>query len=374
MPAAWHETLRAKFPALRSLTYLNTAAAGPLPFAVARAGCLVYESLLQGGDRDWEQHLALMEAARASLARLAGADPVEIAFTRNTSHSANLVAQMLWDAGARTAVALEDEFPSSTLPFLNRGFDLRFVAPVDGRYRLEDLDAALAGRDVLVASQVVYRTGFALDSAALGRLAAARGAHLVLCATQALGALRVDFHASGAAFCIGTSHKWLCAGYGGGWLAMRKDLIGALRWPAVGWLSAREPERMRNDVLDLAPAARVLEMGCQASPAVLAVGAASELWLSTGPERVEARVRALTRELRARLAAEGLDFPDRTDAELSGITIVPVPDPEAVCRALQAEGISTTPRGGGVRVALHAFNDGSDLDRLVDALVRPRDL
>lgn len=372
MPAPWFVELRARFPALRSWTYLNTAAAGPLPFEVARAGCVVYESLLQGGDHEWEAHLALMEQARGALARLAGADPVEVAFTRNTSHSANLAAQMLWDAGARTAVALAEEFPASTLPFLNRGFDVRFVPPVDGRYRLDDLDAALAGRDLLVASQVTYRTGFTQDSVALGALAKARGAHLVLNVTQSLGALRVDFRATGAAFAIGTSHKWLCAGYGGGWLAMRRDLIGQLRWPAVGWLSARDPDAMRNDVLDLAPAARVVEMGCHPSPALLALGAACELWLQTGPERIEARVRELTRRLRARLGEQGLPYPESPDGELSGITIVPVPEPAAVVEALAAERIATTARGAGVRVALHAYNDESDLDRLMEALARPR--
>jgi len=57
---------------------------------------------------------------------------------------------------------------------------------------------------------------------------------------------------------------------------------------------------------------------------------------------------------------------------LSGITIVPVPDAKAVVRALKAERILTTPRGAGVRVSLHAFNEPADVDRLVEALTVPR--
>lgn len=366
----WHQTLREKFPALRRWTYLDSAAAGPIAEQVARAGREVYDSLLTGGDADWEAHLAATERAREALAQLAGCRPVEVAFTRNTSHSTAMIAQMLWESGARVAVALEDEFPASTIPFLHRGFEVRFVRPEEGRYPLERVAEKLSGADVLVASQVMYRTGQANDAAALGRLARDRDATFVLCATQALGALQVDFAASGADFLTGTSHKWLCAGYGGGYLAMREDLFGRYRWPVAGWMSAADPDAMHNDRVELANAARVLELGCQPFPVLLALGEACRLWLETGPERVEARVRALTRSLRERLTARGMRFPENEEAELSGITIVPHPSAKELCDALRAEGIATTPRGSGIRVAVHAFNDESDLDRLVHSLER----
>ena len=143
----------------------------------------------------------------------------------------------------------------------------------------------------------------------IGALAEARGALLMLCVTQSLGALQVDFEASRAAFLVGTSHKWMCAGYGAGFLAMRSDLIGQLPWPAVGWTSQRNPDEMRNDRLDLAPAAKVLEMGCATFPSILALGAATRLWLRAGPEQVEARVRELTSAFRTKLRTQGFDVP-----------------------------------------------------------------
>src|SRR5690606_3859249 len=128
----------------------------------------VYESLIQQGDGEWERQVAEVEAARESLAALAGCTPRELAFTRNTSHSTAMAAQMLWDAGCRRAVALADEFPASTIPFLHQGFDVHFVSPVDGRYPPELIDAALEGRDVLVASHVMFRTGAVNDPVVLG--------------------------------------------------------------------------------------------------------------------------------------------------------------------------------------------------------------
>lgn len=357
--------LRNRFPALRSLVYVNSAAAGPVPLEVGRAAMDVYESLIQQGDGEWERQVADLEAARKALAALAGCTTRELAFTRNTSHSTALAAQMLWDAGCRRVVALEDEFPASTIPFLHRGFDVHFVPPVDGRHSPGRIDAALKGRDVLVASHVMFRSGAVNDPVLLGEIARRHGAHFVLCATQSLGALEVDFAASGASFLTGTSHKWLCAGYGGGYLAMRADLIGVLRWPAAGWLSVRDPDAMRSDVVDLVDEAKVLELGCPPFAPLLALGAACRMWLKEGPAEVDRRVRGLTRLLRERLRDAGFDVPLWPDAELSGITVVPHEDPEQASARLLQRRIATTPRGAGVRVALHAFNDERDVEAVV---------
>ena len=78
----------------------------------------------------------------------------------------------------------------------------------------------------------------------------------------------------------------------------------------------------------------------------------------------------LTKGLRERLRTAGFDAPALPDAELSGITIVPVANGARIVDQLQAERISAMARGAGVRFAVHAFNNGEDLDRAVEALAR----
>ncbi len=368
----WEGALRQKFPALRLWTYLNAASAGPLALEVARAGFEVYESLLQNGDADWEEHLARMNEARQLTARLAGCGADELAFTRNTSHGASLVAQMLWDEGKRTAVALQDEFPSSTLPFLQRGFDVRFVESVDGRYPDEAIAQAVAGRDLLIASHVVYQTGLRVDPARLGAIARAAGARFIVCVTQSLGALPVDFAGWDADYLIGTSHKWMCAGYGAGLLAVARRHHDPKRWPQVGWLSQREVGQfLVNDRLDIVAAPRAMEAGCAPSAALLTMGAASRLWLETGPQRVEERILSLTDRLRTQLSEAGATLLPLDSHERSGITIVAVDPPSAameVVEALKERRVAASARGAGVRFAVHAYNDESDVDRAVEAL------
>ena len=367
MPA-WEAELRSKFPALRHWTYLNSAAAGPLALSTARSGLSSYESMLQSGDLEWEAQLGEMEEARVALAALIGGRADDLAFARNTSHGVSHLAQMLWEEGLRRVVVLEDEFPSSTLPFLHRGFDVRFVKPVDGRYPLESIEAALEGRELLVASHVIYRTGHTLDPAVLAQLCASKNARFLVCVTQSIGALEVDFTRWGADYLVGTSHKWLCGGYGAGLLAVRASRWG--RWPVVGWLSQKSPERMVNDALDLDPRPRALEAGCQPVPSILAAGAAAKLWLEADVTRVADRVRSLSSRLRTKLRDAGFEAPKQEIPETSGISVVPVADPAGVVARLEKERVLVTPRGAGVRFSTHAFNDEKDLDKAVEALAK----
>jgi cysteine desulfurase / selenocysteine lyase len=371
----WFEQLRARFPALGKWIYLNTAMVGPISVDVHQAGREVLDGLLMGGGVDVGIHLARSEEARQALSLLLHCQPHEIAFTENTSHSTALAARMLWDAGYRRAVALEHEFPASTIPFLHLGYDLRFVESDRGRYPLERIERALRGRDVLICSQVMYSTGQVNDPVALGQVARQNSAHLLLCAYQALGALRVDAWQAGASFVTGAGAKWLGAGYGAGYLVMREDLIGHLRWPSVGWMSARDYPLLHNHVCNFHEReARVIEGGTPSMVSRSMFGEACRFWLAAGPRRVEARVRELTGHLRRELADRGLiEQTDDNDDPFSGITIVPTEQPTSLVTELRNRRIITTFVRGGVRISLHAFNNGDDIARLVESLQYIRD-
>ena len=70
--------LRAAFPALRRHTYVNAAAASPLPRPAFDAGEAMATSLLQDGDLGFEEWLAGREKTRAGVARLMNASAREV--------------------------------------------------------------------------------------------------------------------------------------------------------------------------------------------------------------------------------------------------------------------------------------------------------
>src|SRR6266849_8728256 len=120
------QTVRELFPAAQTYTYLNSAAAPPLSLYAAREGKRYYEEMLQHGDIVYDRWVTQIEEVREKLARLLHAQANQLAFTYSSSHGMNLVAQILAKRGEVLVPA--DEFPSATLPWLQQGYKIHFVA------------------------------------------------------------------------------------------------------------------------------------------------------------------------------------------------------------------------------------------------------
>ncbi len=96
---------------------------------------------------------------------------------------------------------------------------------------------------------------------------------------------------------------------------------------------------------------------------------------SAGTTRIAQHVLALTDRLAEGLSAQGAELATvRGAAESSGIVTFRLPgsDPIALGKALQREGIVTTYRSNGVRVAPHGYNTFDDIEALVAGVKRYR--
>ena len=328
-----------------------------------------HEEMLAEGDAPWDRWLDEVEMVRSNVARLLNAAPEEIAFTYSSSHGMNLVAQILRPRGE--VLTLADEFPSSTLPWLQQGCAVRFLeSGPAGRVTIPAVEAALSpDTAVHVTSHVQYATGFRQNLEDLGALCTDRGISLVVDGSQAVGALPVDVHAGHLDALVFSGYKWPMAGYGIAVLYLAKRLVKPDRFPTAGWMSAREPERLINNRLDLKDSAAGLEVGCPHFAGIFALGAAVDLLEEIGIARIEGRIRELTDYLHAALTDRGFTIASPTDpADRAGITIVALDEAPAIVDALARWGILVAARGRGVRVSVHVFNASDDLDRLVDAL------
>src|SRR5215203_1950804 len=109
------DDVRAKFPVTSRSVYLNTAAAGPLAEATARAGAFYYEQMRNDGDIHWNNWLAERERVRARVASFIKAEPEEIGLTTNTSSGMNLIVDALEQHGE--VISCDLEFPVTTIPW-----------------------------------------------------------------------------------------------------------------------------------------------------------------------------------------------------------------------------------------------------------------
>src|SRR5262249_38517840 len=132
------------------------------------------DDLTDNGDADYPRWLRRVEEVRGLAGRLLNADPLEVAFIKNTSEGIGIVAEGLpWQPGDNLVTAAE-ESPANIYPWMNlapRGVELRLVPSRDGRLPLDDFRAALDARTRLLSvSFVEYASGFRNDLDALGNL------------------------------------------------------------------------------------------------------------------------------------------------------------------------------------------------------------
>src|SRR5437870_1958060 len=160
-------TLRNEFPITRRWAFFDHAAVAPLTGRAQRALTEWAADMAAHGVAHEPVWSRCVEEVRGLCGRLLNADPLDIAFIKNTSEGIGIVAEGYpWRPGDNVVTA-EDEYPANRYPWMNlaaRGVEVRAVASRGGRLLLDDLRAAIDGRTRLVSlSFVEFATGFRND-------------------------------------------------------------------------------------------------------------------------------------------------------------------------------------------------------------------
>ena len=123
--------------------------------------------------------------------------------------------------------------------------------------------------------------------------------------------------------------------------------------------------------LKLRPNAARYEGGSQNMAGMIGMGASLAVLTSLGVDKLAAAVLQITDHACAALAKIGARvISPREGNERSGIVSFELPgvDVAAVRRHCLTRGVALAYRNGRVRVSPHAYNDESDIDRLIAAL------
>ena len=364
--------LRAEMPVTRHWAFFDHAAVAPLSGQAQQALSTWAADLAEHGvahDALWVRRVG---AVRDLCGQLLNADPLDIAFIKNTSEGIGIVAEGYpWRPGDNVVTA-EDEYPANRYPWMNlagRGVEVRAVPSRGGRLLLDELRAAIDGRTRVVSlSFVEFATGFRNDLDAVGALCRERGVHFFVDAIQGLGVLALDVGRAPIDFLAADGHKWLLGPEGAGILYVRRELVDLLHPVGVGWNSvvgARDFDRID---LRLKPHAGRWESGSLNVAGITALGASLEWLLGPGIPAVEARVLELTDYLCERAPATGLEvFSSRAAGEKSGIVSLAAPgaDVRALVRRCRERGVVINCRAGRLRVSPHCYNTTEEIDRFV---------
>ncbi len=369
-------SLREQFPVTRRWAYFDHAAVAPLSAPAQRAVVEWAADMTDNGDIHESLWFRRVNEVRGLAGRLLNADPLDVAFVKNTSEGIGIVAEGFpWQPGDNVVTAAE-EYPANLYPWLNlagRGVELRTVASRGSRLPIDDVRAAVDRRTrVLSLSWVEFASGFRNDLDTLGQFCRERGIFFFVDAIQGLGVLPIDVQKTPIDGLAADGHKWLLAPEGAGIFYLRREWVERLHPVGVGWNSVVSARDFSKIDFTLKPHAGRWESGTLNVAGLHALGASLELLLGLGITNVAARVRELTAHLCDRAAAAGLEvFSSRLPGEDSGIVSLVPPqgaDARGLVKRCRDEGMVVNLRAGRLRVSPHCYNTVEEIDRLLRAL------
>src|SRR5690348_4084404 len=171
--------LRSEFPVTRHWAFFDHAAVAPISGRAQQALGDWAADMAENGDVHEPQWVQRVEAVRNLAGQLLHADPLDIAFIKNTSEGIGIVAEGFpWKPGDNIITAAE-EYPSNIYPWMNlagRGVEVRTLASRGRRLWVDDLRALIDERTRIVSlSFVEFASGFRNDLDAVGGLCRERG-------------------------------------------------------------------------------------------------------------------------------------------------------------------------------------------------------
>lgn len=379
--------IRALFPGASERVYLDVAARGLVPDPVREA----VEAHLRvrqtvGGDKDSLR--AGVEQARGGFAELVNAAADEVAVTKNVSEGLNLFAASLpWETGDNVVLCPDLEHPNNIYLWYNLrsriGIEVRAIPAEEGVLPVAAMAAAMDARTRLVTlPSISFAPGMISDVAGVSAAARKAGALTLVDAAQSVGAVHTDVKALGIDALAVASQKCLLGLYGTGFLYVRREVADGLLPIHVARygidLDGAHETAFSEGELRYRPGALRFDLGNYNYLGAAAVGAAIELLLGWGMQRVEAHLRGLAARLAVGLLE--LDLPVVGGApgpHLAHIVSVgrsgggrhyTAEDPamNELHRHLLSAGIHHSIRSGVLRFSVGVYNDGSDVDRVVD--------
>jgi len=353
--------LRAQFPVLEHVAYLNAGSVGPLARAAADAAAADLRLQLEhgrGGKAHFDHAQALADRLRARIARLFGCDAWEVALTGATTDGVNAVLSGLDFEPGDEIVTSDEEHPGLLAPLAaareRRGVEIR-VVPFDA------VAEAVGPRTRLVAcSHVSWISGQVVDVAAL----AASPAPVLLDGAQGLGAVPVDVRALGCEYYAASGQKWLCGPVGGGYLYVRENAIDGLEPAWLGYGTLSDTQRPLD--LPLADGAARFDNGFAPSHRSAWSLAALDVLEAAGMDPLQERAATLAESLARELATVGLAVAPRGRSTLVAWE---ASEPQAEAARLLDAGLLVRDLPGTpyVRASIGGWTDDDELERLAGA-------
>lgn len=354
--------LKSYFPATKKQTYLNTPAIGLLPQPVIEWRRQQDENY---ANNPFEYLMSIhknLASTREKISQFFGSKQSEIALIPNFSFGLNTVLEGL--KSNENILLLNNEYPSVNWPVESRNFNV-FYADIDAHLE-ENIYAAIKKNNISVFlfSVVQWLNGIKIDLEFIKQLKK-DFPHLLLIAdgTQYLGTEAFNFSESGIDILATSGYKWLNAGFGNGFIIVKKSVRKRIIPKVIGYNSSHNFVDKPNDEHFM----KYFEPGHLDNMCMGSIAQSMDFMELLGLEKCYHHISNLAILAKATFTELGL-LQHEVVQRKNHSNIFNIKGDQEVFKKLIAHQVLCIPRGSGIRVGFHFYNDENDLNRLIEVL------
>lgn len=373
------DVFRQDFPCFEQRRYMNIASRGILSRTTLSAIEKALNDQMYGrvNKKLWEEQ---SETARSNVAKLFGVFPSEIAFTKNVSDGLNIISNAIdWAAGSNMVCCLDYEHPNAAYTWLNlsrRGIEVRNIPMLNGKLDAASMLRAIDSDTRLVGiSAVNFSNGARTDLAPLGEACRKHDALFLVDGAQSAGILEVDLRTNMVDAYAVSSNKGLLGLYGLGFLFCDQrwsDRLNPSYLSRFGILAEGfENSELGPDDYRLHPNAKRFDLGNGNYIALIGACASVNQLLALGAHQIEKHTVNLAAKLSAGFKAADYRVKSLEQERSSHIVSVEALGDnddriERLKQKLEANEIIFNVRHRAMRFGLHAYNNDSDVNSVIE--------
>lgn len=349
-----------QYPILKKYTYLNTANHGLLSQRLLDYRRSLDQRLQLEASLFTNERHVFIDAVRTTIAGFIDADASFTAVIPNFSLGYNMLIEGINPAA--TFLLLENDYPAVNEPVASRGFTCHY-AKIDAHLEANILAACKKYKpDFFCFSLVQYISGIMLSLDFLRDLKQQfPGMTLIGDLTQYVGVEKFRFRESGLDIILASCYKWLHAGDGHGFIAVKPAMEGFLNATRRGY---------KNDVSATNQPMQFINRFEPGHQDMLAFGTLQEAIIQAqelGWDFIESRTKGIASAAKTAFEQRGLldEAVFKRDVHSA---ILNIKGDKRLYDLLLSHNIITSLRGNGLRVSFSYFNTVNDLNKFMNIL------
>lgn len=368
------EDFKAHFDSTSDFIHLNNSGQGPIPDVyrdtVTKWMNRLYTEGAHCAMAGWEQ----TEVTRKKLAHFIGAEENEVSYFTTTSSALSQAAFSIPLSSQDEILTWDQEYPSNFYPWRMAAEKAKAKLIQIPSRNFETPTELLLSKvtpktKVIAISWIQYQTGSVTDLKKLAQELKGRGIWLVADIIQGVGVRPLNFHDSGFDILCSGSHKYMCSGYGAGFMAIKKEKMQELSPLEVGAMTFGTPDTEKSFSIQPKGDSRRYEPGTKSMVEIIAMGATLDLFEEVGIENIYKEASRLAEDLSLGLKNLGFEV---IHPEGPILNFYPK-DPkklDEIAQKLTIAKISFAKRGPGIRLSTHAFNRDEQIQKTLEVLAQ----